>query len=369
MLNLRNSNHDPFIDLYDLKGSDEGDNEINSLTKEPLDTPFIWDEVISTIPERENDEFIMSSVNDLIPIPRESEVTSFCDDLECDMPVNTPLPTTDVREQDFDNNSPLREYVVDFLMEKVDVADLPRHLVKQLFSRLLKNLNLTKGMFDESLGDDSKLRSYDVTSLNHLFNFNDDFTVCNDNLLFDEECEDISSLDLHEFTLVIDESTLLATLSLPCTDVLGDAIVDIDLLLGEKLDTLLLRDREINFNLSRDIENLECLLADDPVPVPRVFDEPLGNSDLMSRSSETSDLFEELIAEFVLDDSIPNKIDDRYHDSEGDILYFEQLLNEDTSFDVSPALLPIESSSLNLPLLDPKQICLREMERFNPFFS
>ncbi|GJZ43743.1 hypothetical protein Tco_0590998 [Tanacetum coccineum] len=55
----------------------------------------------------------------------------------------------------------------------------------------------------------------------------------------------------------------------------------------------------------------------------------------MSRSSETSDLFEELIAEFGLDDSIPTKIDDRYHDSEGDILYFEQLLNEDTSFDVS----------------------------------
>ncbi|GKC77879.1 hypothetical protein Tco_1128653, partial [Tanacetum coccineum] len=60
MLNLRNSNQDPPVDLYDLKGSDEGDNEINSLTKEPLDTLLMRDEVISTTPERENDEFINS---------------------------------------------------------------------------------------------------------------------------------------------------------------------------------------------------------------------------------------------------------------------------------------------------------------------
>ncbi|GKA91138.1 hypothetical protein Tco_0813008 [Tanacetum coccineum] len=58
-----------------------------------------------------------------------------------------------------------------------------------------------------------------------------------------------------------------------------------------------------------------------------------------------------------------------YHDSEGDILYFKQLLNEDTSSDVSQALLPTESSSLVPPLPDPKQICLREVERFDPFFS
>ncbi|GKC60510.1 hypothetical protein Tco_1088108 [Tanacetum coccineum] len=38
MLNLRNSNQDPPIDLYDLKGSDEGNNKIDLLTKEPSDT-------------------------------------------------------------------------------------------------------------------------------------------------------------------------------------------------------------------------------------------------------------------------------------------------------------------------------------------
>ncbi|GKC47707.1 hypothetical protein Tco_1065429, partial [Tanacetum coccineum] len=151
MLNLTNSNQDPPVDLYDLKRSDEGDNKINSFNKEPLDTLLMRDDVIITILKRENDKFIKSSADDLVPIPRESKVTSVYDDLECDMPVTIPLPTSDVREEVFDINSPLGEYVVDFLMENEDVASLPRHLVKYLFNHLLKNLSLTKGMSDEPL--------------------------------------------------------------------------------------------------------------------------------------------------------------------------------------------------------------------------
>ncbi|GJR81852.1 hypothetical protein Tco_0152637 [Tanacetum coccineum] len=122
-------------------------------TMEPLDTFLMGDEVISTIPKSENDEFIKSSVDDLVPIPRESEVTSDSD-LKCDMPATTPLPTTDVREENLDINLPL----------------------------------------------------------------------------------------------------------------------------GEHLDTLSTGDREIDFDPSRDIEELEHLLADDPVSVPRVIDEPLEKS-------------------------------------------------------------------------------------------
>ncbi|GJU35671.1 hypothetical protein Tco_1184025 [Tanacetum coccineum] len=148
----------------------------------------------STIPAREIDEFIKFIVDDLVPIPRESEVTSDSN-LECDMLVNTPFSTTDVREENFDINSPLGEQVVNFLMENVDVAGLPGKLVKQLFSHLVKNLSSTKKMSDEPLGDYSKPRSYDVTFSNSLFDFNDDYTLCYDNMLFNEEFEDISSLD------------------------------------------------------------------------------------------------------------------------------------------------------------------------------
>ncbi|GKG31187.1 hypothetical protein Tco_0423675, partial [Tanacetum coccineum] len=87
-----------------------------------------------------------------------------------------------------------------------------------------------------------------VTFSNSLFDFNDDFTSCKDNPLFDEEFEDISSLDPPELTSVIDEPTLLDILPLSCTDVLGDAIIDIDLPLEEHLDTLSTVDREIDFD-------------------------------------------------------------------------------------------------------------------------
>ncbi|GJT45204.1 hypothetical protein Tco_0953919 [Tanacetum coccineum] len=212
---------------------------------EPLDAFLMGDEVISTILAREIDEFIKSSVDDLVPIPKESEVTLVNPVLECNMPIDSP--------------------------------------------------------------------------------------------------------------------------PLPCIVVLGDE--EIDLLLRDNLDTLSTGDREINFNPSRDIEELKPLLADDPIPVTKVFDEPLGNSDSMSRPSETSDLLDELIVEIDLDDSIPTGIDDGYYDSEGDILYFKQLLDKDTSSDLSLALLPIESSSLVLPLPNFKQVCLKEVARFDPFFS
>ncbi|GJY67015.1 hypothetical protein Tco_0469253 [Tanacetum coccineum] len=194
MLSLRNSNHDPLVDLYDLEGSDEGDMEIDSLTEEPLDIFLIVDEDFNTTPARETDKFIKSNIDDLVPILRESEVTSNSN-FECDMPVNTPLPTTDVREENFDINSPLGEHVVNFLMKNEDIADLPRHLVKQHFCYLVKHPSSTKRMSDEPLGDDLKLRSYDVNFSNSLFDFNDDFTLCNDNLLFYKEFEDISILD------------------------------------------------------------------------------------------------------------------------------------------------------------------------------
>ncbi|GJT52809.1 hypothetical protein Tco_0978966 [Tanacetum coccineum] len=45
-------------------------------TMEPTDTLLMGDEVISTIPARETDEFIKFSVDDFVLILRESEVTS-----------------------------------------------------------------------------------------------------------------------------------------------------------------------------------------------------------------------------------------------------------------------------------------------------
>nr|GEV14880.1 hypothetical protein [Tanacetum cinerariifolium] len=187
MLSPRNSNHDPHVDLYYLEGSDDYmevdyDKEeclsdhytapvtppayIPSIpflaTMEPADTLSMGDEVISTIPARENEKFIKSSVDDLVSFPRESEVTSVHDDLEC----NT--LSTGAREIDFNPRD----------IETNDLIPVP-------------------WVFDEPLvNSDLVTRSYDVTFSNSLFEFNDEYTLCYDNPLFDEEFEDISSLAL-----------------------------------------------------------------------------------------------------------------------------------------------------------------------------
>nr|GEY68540.1 hypothetical protein [Tanacetum cinerariifolium] len=54
-------------------------------TVEPEDSLIMGDEDICTVPEKESNEFIKSSVEDLVPIPRESEDTSDSDK-ECDFP-------------------------------------------------------------------------------------------------------------------------------------------------------------------------------------------------------------------------------------------------------------------------------------------
>ncbi|GKB74117.1 hypothetical protein Tco_0935529 [Tanacetum coccineum] len=165
------------------------------------------DEVISTTPARENDEFIKSSVDDLFPVPRESEMTLVSTDLECSMPIDSPpLPCTDVlRDEKVDIDLPFGEHL-DTLstgdretnfnpsdLETIDPVPDPR-------------------MFDVPLGnDDSISRSFDVIISNPLFDFDDYFTLRIDNKFFDDDFEDLCSLDPTKLTPIIDEATLLVT--------------------------------------------------------------------------------------------------------------------------------------------------------------
>ncbi|GKF95153.1 hypothetical protein Tco_0287888, partial [Tanacetum coccineum] len=54
-------------------------------TMEPDDSLIMGNEDLRTIPEKELDEFIESSVEELVPIPKESEDTSDSDK-ECNFP-------------------------------------------------------------------------------------------------------------------------------------------------------------------------------------------------------------------------------------------------------------------------------------------
>nr|GEZ66107.1 hypothetical protein [Tanacetum cinerariifolium] len=137
MLSLRNSNHDPPVDLYYPEGSDDytevtydkeqclSDRYTTPITSpaytpsipflatmEPADTFLMGDEVISTISAREIDEFINSSVDDLISIPKEYEVSSNSN-LECSMLLDSPpSPILDVLgERKVDINLLFREHL------------------------------------------------------------------------------------------------------------------------------------------------------------------------------------------------------------------------------------------------------------------
>ncbi|GJY79808.1 hypothetical protein Tco_0485609 [Tanacetum coccineum] len=65
-------------------------------TMEPEDSLIMGDEILSTIPEKESDEVIKSNVEDLVPIPRESEDTS-----DSDKDDDESLPEEDVSEENF----------------------------------------------------------------------------------------------------------------------------------------------------------------------------------------------------------------------------------------------------------------------------
>ncbi|PWA44544.1 hypothetical protein CTI12_AA524600 [Artemisia annua] len=104
--------------------------------------------------------------------------------------------------------------------------------------------------------------------------------------------------------------------SLPRLVVVGDEKLDIDLPFGEHIDTLSMGDREIDFKTS----DIESLPANDPIPIPSMSYEPLGNSESISRS------FDVTISNplFDFDDNFTFRVDNKIFDDE-----FEDLCSLD----------------------------------------
>ncbi|GJV76099.1 hypothetical protein Tco_1507683 [Tanacetum coccineum] len=133
-------------------------------TLEPEDSLIMGNEELSTIPEKESDEFIKSSVEDLVLIPSESEDTS-ASDSECDLP-------------SCDDFSPINVY------EEKPVT----------FSNPLLDSN-----DDFTSSDDESLSNEDVSEVNvksysnPLFEFDDEYISSDVNPFFDEVLEDIVS--------------------------------------------------------------------------------------------------------------------------------------------------------------------------------
>nr|GEV16716.1 hypothetical protein [Tanacetum cinerariifolium] len=192
---------------------------------EPKDSLIMRDENLSTIPKKESDKVIKSSVEDLVPIPSESEDTS---DKECDFPF-------------YDNSvtfsNPLFDANDDFTSSN---EGIPEEYVK-IYS-------------------------------NPLFDFDDKYISSDINPLFNEVLEDIKSKDSYFSNL--DEPALLVTpLSDANEDEYFDPEGDID-----KIDAFLDIDvstdiKDNSHDSEGDIIYLESLLINDIIPnlPPKVF--------------------------------------------------------------------------------------------------
>ncbi|GKE03605.1 hypothetical protein Tco_1395623 [Tanacetum coccineum] len=140
----------------------------NLPTEEPDNSLSMGDKYLDTIPEMKSDEVIKSSVEDLVPIPSESEGIS---DNTCD------VPFYDVLNDHF-------EIFSDFNNDCTSSDD--------------------DSLFDEDVPEDN-VKIYS----NPLFEFDDGYISSDVNLLFDEVLEDIEFKDSYDSNL--DESTFLFT--------------------------------------------------------------------------------------------------------------------------------------------------------------
>nr|GEZ04620.1 hypothetical protein [Tanacetum cinerariifolium] len=175
--------------------------------EDPEDSLIMGNEELNTIPKKELDEFINSSVEDLVPIPSESEDTYGSDS-------EFILPSCD----DF---SPINVF------EEKSVT----------FSNPLFNSNDDfTSSDDESLSDEDVPKDNVKIYLNPIFEFDDEYISSEVNPLFEEVLEGIECKDSYDSNL--DESNFLVT---PLSDSNEDEYFtpgdDIDLLLHRDLST------------------------------------------------------------------------------------------------------------------------------------
>ncbi|GKC07768.1 hypothetical protein Tco_0999378 [Tanacetum coccineum] len=243
------------------------------------------DKHLDTIPETESDEVIKSSVENLVSIPNESEVTSN-NESECDVPVN-------------DESSPI---FTTFLNPLFDSND------------------------DFTVSDDESLSDKDVPKEN--------FKIYS-NPLFDEEIIS-TKIDPHYFNA---ESNLIEYLV--NRDTLIDSSPKFDYLLEEFFGELAHIDLippgiiDTDFDPEEEIRLNENLLYDNSSPKERNYE----NVDTIIESPSPSPIpvedsdshMEEIDLFLATDDSMPLGIKSDDYDSKGDIRFLEELFSNDSS--------------------------------------
>nr|GEY26552.1 hypothetical protein [Tanacetum cinerariifolium] len=246
---------------------------------EPKDSLRIEDEHLDTILEMESDEFIKSSVENIVPNPSESKDLS---DSECDMPVCDDFTT---------------------------------------FSNLVFDV-------DDDFSSSDKESFSDEDSLKEIYS----------NPLFDEEIISMK-IDLHHFN---DESDPIESLLNHDSSIISTSL-KIDSLFDEFTGELILLKsippgvNETDCGPEEEIRLIEKLLYDNSSPRP--LEEFISkNSDAAIESfspspilvEDSESFMEEIDLSFTPDDLMPPGIENDEYDSKGDILILEELLSNDS---------------------------------------
>nr|GEW88987.1 hypothetical protein [Tanacetum cinerariifolium] len=297
-------------------------------TEEPEDSLLMGDEKLSTIPEKESDEFINSSVEDFVPIPSEFEDTSGSDS-ECDLSSCDDFSPINVPKGKFDSND-------DFTSSD---------------DELLSNEDVSK--------DNIKIYS------NPLFEFDDEYIFSDVNPLFDEVLENIKNKN--SFDSNLDEPDLLVT---PFFDANEDECFDP----GGDIDEIAAFNIPLDFkdgyyDSEGDVLYLEIFLGDDTTP-------NLLLEEFLDRNPKSlSDINDLKIMVKVFEPEIPEKIFSPTYDLTSGIRAIWRTLLKKTlflhtriTFSVfMESLSPKVVSAAKQPILNPNEFDLWKM-RIEQYF-
>ncbi|GJT80601.1 hypothetical protein Tco_1054943 [Tanacetum coccineum] len=281
---------------YSHKENSQISPPIDLPTVEPVHSLSMGDEHLDTIPETESDELIKSSVENLVPIPSESKDIS---DGECELPL-----CDDSSETQFTTfSNPLFDSNDDFSSsddESFSEEDVPMEEFK-IYSNPLFDLD------EEIISSEENSISIEVLDeINSIPpGMNDCFNAESD--LIESLLNRDTSIDsFHKIDSLLDEFAGKLTLLKPISPEIDDSDFDPE---GE----IRLLERLLYYNSSPRPSEYLSIESFSPSPIP----------------VEDSDSFMEEINIFLaLDDSTPPGVESDY-DSEGDILFLEELLNDD----------------------------------------
>nr|GEW09836.1 hypothetical protein [Tanacetum cinerariifolium] len=372
-------------------------------SSEPVDSLSMGNEHLDTIPATESDQFIKSGVENLIPIPSESEGIP---EHVCDVPSHDNSPPLDVSKdtiKDFSKSNEEFSSTDDdsFSFDKIDYVEASPTDSELVSSEVMEIVIPEVGGIKAS--NDNPIPSYDPiipgnppnltpsgetflnddhsfdvqaksssTSLNSLLeetnNFHNslpEFTTFS-KVPFDAKCES----DFNNDQLSSDEDVLEKIFSKPLSE---EVIIpmeslrthDSSLPISSKIDSLLdefageltllksipPRINETDYDFEEDIHLIEKLLYDNSSPrPPEEFVSNNSNADVESffpspiPIKDSDSLMEEIDLSFNPDDPMPRGIEEDDDDSRRDISIHEELLDN-----YSPSLPKKESFHFDIP--------------------